>query len=341
VLPDTAPQGRRARSGTWMLYGAAGHTGALIARHARARGHRPLLAGRNASALAATAEPLDLTHRALALDDAAALTAALADVDLVLNAAGPFLHTAAPLAAACIEAGVHYLDIGNELHVFRTLYPRDEAAREAAISVIPGVGFGVTATNGLAAYVSEAVGGARELLVATRIAALDPGPGAAVTMRENLPFGGWVRRDGHLVQRELFAGAVTIDFPDGSAQAVPVPTGDLEAAFLATGAADITAYAAQPASSAAEGVSPPPLRSFAWARATAAGGASAEAILETGDSYAFTAAASVLAVERALAQPLRGVLTPATAFGNDLPLAIAGTTRTDVEVSLLARRTAR
>ena len=34
----------RARS--WMLYGATGHTGTLIARHAHQRGHRPMLAGR-------------------------------------------------------------------------------------------------------------------------------------------------------------------------------------------------------------------------------------------------------------------------------------------------------
>ena len=45
---------------SWMLYGAAGHTGALIARHAHQRGHRPLLAGRNAPAIAALAEDLDL-----------------------------------------------------------------------------------------------------------------------------------------------------------------------------------------------------------------------------------------------------------------------------------------
>ena len=107
---DAAMNGAR----SWMLYGAAGHTGTLIARHARQRGHRPLLAGRNAPATAALAEDLDLPCLALALDDPAVLNAALADVDLVLNAAGPFLHTAAPLAQACLAAGVHYIDIGNE-----------------------------------------------------------------------------------------------------------------------------------------------------------------------------------------------------------------------------------
>jgi hypothetical protein len=38
---------------SWMLYGAAGHTGALIAQHARQGGHQPVLAGRNAAAVAA------------------------------------------------------------------------------------------------------------------------------------------------------------------------------------------------------------------------------------------------------------------------------------------------
>src|SRR5260370_30056942 len=35
----------------FLIYGANGYTGALIARAAVARGHRPLLAGRNAAAL--------------------------------------------------------------------------------------------------------------------------------------------------------------------------------------------------------------------------------------------------------------------------------------------------
>jgi short subunit dehydrogenase-like uncharacterized protein len=49
-------------SGTesWMLYGAAGHTGALIAQHASESGHRPLLAGRSAPTITALAGRLGL-----------------------------------------------------------------------------------------------------------------------------------------------------------------------------------------------------------------------------------------------------------------------------------------
>ena len=116
---------------SWMLYGAAGHTGSLIAQHARERGHRPLLAGVPGPAVTALAARLGLPHQTLALDDPAALSAALDGVDLVLNAAGPFQHTAAPLAEACLRAGTHYLDVGNELQVFAALYSLHERACRA------------------------------------------------------------------------------------------------------------------------------------------------------------------------------------------------------------------
>src|ERR1700733_11560531 len=140
---------------TWMLYGAAGYTGSLIASRAVECGHRPILAGRSAPVITALAERLDLPHRVLDLGDPVALRAGLGDVDLVLNAAGPFVHTAARLARACLSAGAHYLDISNELQVFRALYDLDEEAERVGISIIPGVAFGVVATNCLARYVSE------------------------------------------------------------------------------------------------------------------------------------------------------------------------------------------
>jgi short subunit dehydrogenase-like uncharacterized protein len=322
---------------SWMLYGGAGHTGALIAQHAHQRGHRPLLAGRNAPAITALAEHLDLPHRALALDDPAALNAALADVDLVLNAAGPFLHTAAPLAEACLAAGAHYLDIGNELQVFRALYDLDQRARRAGVTIIPGVGFGVVATNCVARYVSDAVGGAQHLEVAARAATARQGPGIAASVRENLPYGGWTRRAGHLHPHPLGSGTITITFPGGPCRVMPFPTGDLEAAFQATGAPDITAYSPVPgdpatpnpqaSDSAAAG--PPAYRSFGWARATGPDGATIEAWLQTGESYAFTAAASIRAIEETLARSLRGAFSPAAAFGADFALTIPDTARID------------
>jgi short subunit dehydrogenase-like uncharacterized protein len=310
-----------------MLYGAAGHTGSLIAQHAQERGHRPLLAGRSAPSITDLSEKLDLEYRIVSLDDPEALVGELAGVDLVLNAAGPFLHTANSLAEACLEAGVHYLDISNELQVFRTLYDLDERAQQSGVSIIPGVGFGVVATNCLARYVSDAVGGATSIEVGSRIASAHPGPGAAATMRENLPYGGWIRQGGELIPQQLGTGTATIVFPDGTFGAMPVPTGDLEAAFQATKAPNVIAYSVSAEASDEAASEPGSLRSFGWARATGAGGERAEAWLETGDSYAFTADASVRAVEETLALSLSGAFSPAAAFGADFVLKIDNTAR--------------
>ncbi|HUC13508.1 MAG TPA: saccharopine dehydrogenase NADP-binding domain-containing protein [Acidimicrobiales bacterium] len=321
---------------SWVLYGAAGYTGALIAQHAQECGHRPLLAGRNGTAVTALAEKLDLPHLTLRLDDATELAAALAGIDLVLNVAGPFLHTAASLAEACLNAGAHYLDISNELQVFRALYDLHQRAEAADIAIIPGVGFGVVATNCLARYVSDAVGGAEHLEVAARAASAQAGPGVAATRQENLPYGGWAREKGQLQPLSLGSGITSVAFPDGLCRSMPVPTGDLEAAFQATGAPNIIAYTAiagaevVPAgTSDIEALGPQTYRSFGWARATNADGATAQAWLQTGESYAFTAAASIRSVEEALAGSFRGALSPAAAFGVDFALTVPGTTRTD------------
>ena len=87
-----------------LIYGAAGHTGRFVPDELLARGIEPVLAGRNAARLDAL--PYDgLERRAVALDDADALHAALADVAVVVNVAGPFLDTALTLSRAAVAAG--------------------------------------------------------------------------------------------------------------------------------------------------------------------------------------------------------------------------------------------
>jgi short subunit dehydrogenase-like uncharacterized protein len=322
---------------TWMLYGAAGYTGSLIAQHACDIGHRPLLAGRSEPALKALAHRLDLPYRVLALDEPTTLSEGLSDVDLVLNAAGPFLHTAAPLAEACLNSGTHYLDISNELQVFRNLYDLNPQAEQAAITVMPGVGFGVVATNCLARLVSDAVGGAETLEVVARVASAEPGPGVAATRAENIPFGGWIRQSGQLQTQELGLGISTLSFPDGDFPIMPVPTGDLEAAFQATGAPNVVAYSALVDLPATE-VSPDAqiYRSFGWARAIGVDGTSSEAWLETGESYRYTAMIAVRSVEETLDRTLGGAFSPAAAFGPEFAFSVEGTSKVTASAPQLA-----
>src|SRR5262249_56749126 len=85
------------RQPNWMLYGAYGRTGRLILDEALRRGHRPVLAGRDASQLSELGRLTGLTTQHLVLKDGPALRAALSGLDCVLLAAGPGQHTRAPL----------------------------------------------------------------------------------------------------------------------------------------------------------------------------------------------------------------------------------------------------
>src|SRR5262249_11280437 len=152
----------------WMLYGAAGATGTLIAEEAIRRGHRPLLAGRSADSLAALGRRLGLPWMAVSLDEPDRLKRARSDVAAVLNAARPFIATAPPLVQTCLAAETHYLDIAGEIPVLQHLFARDQAARERHIALIGGVGFGVVASNGLVKYVADQLPGAATLELAVK-----------------------------------------------------------------------------------------------------------------------------------------------------------------------------
>src|SRR4051794_21777970 len=107
---------------TWMVYGANGYTGQLVAREAVARGERPILAGRNPS-VAALASSLGLEHRTFDLS-----TPDLSGVTAVAHCAGPFSATSRQMVDACIAAGVHYLDVTGEIDVFEAIHFRSAEA---------------------------------------------------------------------------------------------------------------------------------------------------------------------------------------------------------------------
>ena len=78
----------------WMIYGANGYTGELIAREAKRQGTTPILAGRSAAKIAALASELKLPPKAFRLEAPSDIVEALRGVRLVLNCAGPFSKTA-------------------------------------------------------------------------------------------------------------------------------------------------------------------------------------------------------------------------------------------------------
>jgi len=236
----------------YLIYGAYGYTGELIAREAVARGQRPILGGRDREKVEALAAELTLPHRSFSLDDPATVAAGLDGMAAVLHCAGPFERTAKPMVRACLETGTHYLDITGEMAVFEALAALDGKAREAGVMLLPGAGFDVVPTDCLAAHLARRLPGATELELGFQ-ALGRLSRGTATTMIENLGRGGAVRREGKITpvptawkSREIdFAGPFALgDRGAGPRQAVTIPWGDVSTAWHSTGIPNITVWLA-------------------------------------------------------------------------------------------------
>jgi short subunit dehydrogenase-like uncharacterized protein len=226
---------------TWMIYGANGYTGELIAREAVARGMQPILAGRNRGKVEALAKALGLESRVFDLDGTGGVAAHLRGVQLVLLTAGPFSATSQPMVEGCIKAGAHYLDITGEIDVFEQVHRADSAARKAGVVLCPGVGFDVIPTDCVAAALKEALPDATDLRLGFDTA-VSLSPGTIKTTLESAPQGGRVRRHGQLMKVSLAHETRRIDFGRGERLAVAVPWGDVSTAFHTTGIPNITVY---------------------------------------------------------------------------------------------------
>ncbi|MFN2171539.1 MAG: saccharopine dehydrogenase family protein [Candidatus Promineifilaceae bacterium] len=346
----------------WLLYGAYGYTGQLIVEEALRREQLPLLAGRDEAKLRPLAEKHQLDYRVVDLADTIALNAAVAEVDLVLHAAGPFSQTSLPMVRACLAGGCHYLDITGEIAVFEQIFTLDQQALERGIALIPGVGFDVVPTDCLALYVAQQLPAARELEIGIGVADA-VSAGTAKTVIEGMASTGYVRRNGELTAFPLGKGGKDIRFSDGQVRyAVPSPFGDLATAWRSTGIPNITVFkdyspsmvrfmglsaalsrplmawsAAQRLAQRIAGrlVKGPDAdfrrraRSYLWAWVSDGQGQAAEAWLETMETYRFTAVAAVRAVEQVLTGNSAGALTPAQAFGPDFVLELGETQRFD------------
>jgi short subunit dehydrogenase-like uncharacterized protein len=326
-----------------LLYGANGYTGRLILDECLRRGLRPILAGRRRDVLEALAAPHGLEVRSFDLSD----TIPLDGVQLVLHAAGPFMRTSAPMVAACLARRVHYLDITGEIGVFEACRARHEQARGAGIVLLPGVGFDVVPTDGVAARLAEALPEA-SLLELAFAGGGGFSRGTLKTMLLGANEGGAIRRDGRITRVPARWRQQRIPFRDRPRDAVTIPWGDVSTAHWSTRIPNIHTYLAVPPRTQRamklQSLFAPLLRVGAiarfvekqvdarvagpseqvratarmqvWGRVTHADGRTREATAVTPEGYRFTAIAAVECARRVLEAPLPpGYHTPSSAFG--------------------------
>ena len=336
----------------WMIYGANGYTGELLAREAARRGQKPVLAGRSADQIDTLAKELGCEPRVFDLEHID-----LTGVALVVHCAGPFSRTSAPMVRACLDGGVHYLDITGEIAVFEAVFTKDEEAKRRGVILLPGVGFDVVPTDCLAAMLHKRMPDANELWLAFAQRRGGVSRGTMNTMIESIGQGGAVRRDGKIERVPMLFDVRPIPFESGPRPAMTIPWGDIATAYRTTKIPNIRVYRGASAGTIKRTrqlvMLEPLLRNrFAkkilqkliakrtgpdekqraeahvelWGRAANARGEEATMTMRVAEGYTFTVLSALAAVDRVLTEPPpAGALTPALAFGSEFVKTIPGT----------------
>jgi short subunit dehydrogenase-like uncharacterized protein len=354
------------QTNTFLLYGANGYTGRLIARYAAQYNLKPILAGRKKELIEPLANALQLPFVIIDLDDQASLQTALKEVKAVVHAAGPFQYTAKQMVDACLITGTHYLDINGDIAVFEMIKQYDAAAGKAGIMLLPGAGFDVVPTDCLALQVKNLLPDAIALKLA--FASLGGGlsHGTAITMATRLGEGGAARKGGKIVRTPLGKNGMWVDFSTGAKSGLKklfvmsIPWGDISTAYFTTGIADIEVYTGiskkvynilkwqslfnwllrtgwmrnfikgkinkRPAGPSDEQRSK--AIGLVWAEAVNAKGKTAIVRLIGPEGYTLTTHSALIIVQKILSGNFKtGYQTPATAYGENLVMEIPGVER--------------
>jgi short subunit dehydrogenase-like uncharacterized protein len=341
---------------TWLIYGANGYTGRLIAKEAVHRGLRPVLAGRDGHAVAAVADPLGLSMRTFSLNEPAVIAEALEGIGAVIHCAGPFQTTAAPMLEGCLRVGAHYIDVTGEIDVLEHVLDRDPDCRQAGIVALPGAGFDVVPSDCLVAMLKQDLPGASslDLVIGWTGGTVSPG-----TLRSSLLAvrdGGRARRDGRIVRAPL-ARPTRIVGPDGRKRTLLIiPWGDVSTAYRSTGIANVATYLeadhvhiigaaslllrailrlpgaerfatrmARRLAGADVGEEDENETATLWAVATDPGGRRISRHMRTPGRYSVTVDAALACLRGVQARtPESGAHTPSRAFGADFALSLRG-----------------
>lgn len=214
----------RAGTARILVTGGAGEMGAYACR-ALAKADevaQVLIADRNLQRATALADELGPRAVPLALDisDNEALANALADVDIVLNTAGPFYRFGREVLSAAIATGTHYLDICDDWEPTLEMLELDDAARAAGVTAVIGMGASPGTSNLLALLAMNRLDTVERVVTAWRAGAL-PYPADGEEPQTNAALEHWVHnctepikiwRDGALIEANALE-ELTVTYP--------------------------------------------------------------------------------------------------------------------------------
>jgi Saccharopine dehydrogenase NADP binding domain len=172
---------------TVTVFGAYGHTGRFVVSELRQRGWMPILSGRDVAKLNAVGDAHPGSEvRVASVGDPASLDRAISGAAAVINCAGPFIDTAAPVIDAALRSGIHYLDVAAEQAAVLAVFERfADAARDTAVVIVPAMAF----YGGLGDLLATAAMGdwsaADEIRIAIALDSWKPTRGTRLTGQRN------------------------------------------------------------------------------------------------------------------------------------------------------------
>lgn len=122
--------------------------------------------GERARAVVAGIEDPRVEARSFDITDGAALAEALGAADLALNTVGPFYEFGATVLAACVDAGVDYVDICDDPAPTEAMLAIDGPAQAAGVTAVVGFGASPGVSNLLATYAAGRLDEVEEVLTA-------------------------------------------------------------------------------------------------------------------------------------------------------------------------------
>ena len=143
-----------------ITFGATGYTGRLVTASLVARGHRPVLAGRDPAKLAALAAEHGGLDTALAdVSRPDSVRALLRRGDVLVSTVGPFARHGAAAVGAAVDAGAHYVDSTGEAPFIRDVFERHgHRAATAGSTLLTAFGYDYVPGNLTGALALRAAG---------------------------------------------------------------------------------------------------------------------------------------------------------------------------------------
>jgi short subunit dehydrogenase-like uncharacterized protein len=344
----------------WVL-GATGRSGRTIAAKLVATGTMPVLVGRDRAGLEKVAAAIGEDLRTVVAPTVEAIIAEIGRQRpaVVVNTIGPFTETGVLVAQACLPSS-HYLDLANDMVSVPALLDLHDDAVAAGRTLVTGAGFGVLATESVVLKLCED----RRTPSRVRVDAVPSlaseagviGWAFAATLVDAMALGGRRFDRGRLVRDWPGSEAKKLTLPDGqTASTGSGPTGELHAAWLASGSPSVVAgstfvptapmiRAFLPVATGLLSVPAvrrlarrrlarvrmkpgPMVREHSWghAQVTWPDGTSRGGWLRLGDAQIFTTAvAAEVATRLAHGDAHPGAYTPGAAFGPELAADVGG-----------------